>query len=154
MGYDLTIGDLAREAATKVQTIRYYEEIGLLPPAPRTAGNQRRYDDKALQRLAFIRHARELGFPLDAIREMLGMADQPGASCERVDAIARRQLTAVDRRIGQLMALRGELSRMIEACQAGPIAECRIIETLSDHALCAGEHGAVDPLGPLPRASV
>lgn len=154
MTHHLTIGDLAREAATKVQTIRYYEEIGLLPSPPRTAGNQRRYDGAALRRLAFIRHARELGFPLDAIREMLGMADRPGEPCERVDAIARRQLAAVDRRIGQLTALRGELSRMIEACQAGPVAECRIIETLSDHALCAGEHGEADPLGPLPRGAV
>ncbi|RAI04576.1 MerR family transcriptional regulator [Acuticoccus sediminis] len=137
-----SIGDLAREAGIKVQTVRYYEQIGILPEGERTSGNQRRYDEAARRRLNFIRHARELGFPLDAIRELLALADQPDTPCDRADAIARRQLDAVDRRIARLVSLRAELSRMIDDCSAGPIAECRIIETLGDHSLCLTDHSA------------
>jgi DNA-binding transcriptional MerR regulator len=143
-----TIGSLAREAGIKVQTVRYYEQIGLLPRAPRSEGNQRLYDERARRRLTFIRHARELGFPLDAVREFLELADRPEQSCDRADEIARRQLEAVERRIVRLEALRGELTRMIAACDAGPVAECRVIETLSDHALCLSDHpGAENSLG-------
>src|SRR5215203_2558375 len=105
-----TIGHLAREAGTKVQTVRYYEQIGLLPPAPRSEGNQRLYDDRARRRLAFIRHARELGFPLEAVRELLELADHPERPCDRADVIARRQLEPVQHRITRLEALRSELS--------------------------------------------
>jgi DNA-binding transcriptional MerR regulator len=70
----LSIGDLAARAGTKVQTIRYYEQIALVPAPERSAGNQRRYGASHLERLAFIRHARELGFSLGAIRELLGLS--------------------------------------------------------------------------------
>ena len=73
-----TIGHLARETGCKVQTIRYYEQIKLMPPPRRTQGNQRRYGPKHVERLAFIRHSRELGFPLDAIRDLLGLGGRPG----------------------------------------------------------------------------
>ena len=92
---DLTIGQLASQTGCKVQTIRYYEQIALMPEAARTAGNQRRYYRWHLERLAFIRHSRELGFPLDAIRELLSLADNPERSCEAADRIARRQLEQV-----------------------------------------------------------
>src|SRR5690606_16708953 len=82
---DFTIGDLAQQTGCKVQTIRYYEEIGLMPEPARTAGNQRRYSQKHGDRLAFIRHSRELGFPLDAIRELLSLADHPEQSCGSAD---------------------------------------------------------------------
>lgn len=129
----ITIGRLAAAAGVKVPTIRYYEEIGLLPPPERSAGNQRLYGDAHQQRLAFIRHARELGFSLDAIRELLRMADDPDQSCAAADAIARRQLAAVDSRIARLTALRGELERMLRQCSSGRIADCRVIETLAGH---------------------
>ena len=73
----LTIGTLGRKTGTKVQTIRYYEQIGLIPEPGRTEGGQRRYGDAALDRLSFIRHARELGFPLQAIRDLLSLTDNP-----------------------------------------------------------------------------
>jgi DNA-binding transcriptional MerR regulator len=134
----LSIGRLARETGCKVQTIRWYEEIGLMPEPRRTAGNQRIYGPEHAARLAFIRHARELGFPLDDVREMLAMGDQPGESCEAVDALARRHLEQVKGRIQRLKGLEAELERMIEQCRGGKVADCRIIEVLSDysHAQC------------------
>jgi len=137
----LTIGKLAQAAGVKVPTIRYYEQIGLLPEPGRSAGNQRLYDRQALERLAFIRHARELGFPLGAIRELLGLADDPEQSCASADRIARRQLAAVEARIARLVALKRELERMINHCAQGKVADCRVIETLGDHSLCLGAHG-------------
>ncbi len=130
------IGQLARESGVKVPTIRYYEEIGLLPRPPRTEGNQRRYPASAAERLAFIRHARELGFDLPAIRELLRLGAHPGAPCDDADALARRQLAAVERRIASLERLRRELARMVEACAGGSIGACRVMQTIGDHALC------------------
>ena len=127
-----TIGDLAQQTRCKVQTIRYYEEIGLMPAPARTAGNQRRYDQRHVDRLAFIRHSRELGFPLDAIREMLSLSDRPEQPCDAVDHLARRQLEQVEQRLARLSVLKAELERMIEQCAGGRVRDCRIIEALSD----------------------
>ncbi len=136
---DYSIGDLARETGCKVQTIRYYEQIGLMPEPGRTSGNQRRYDLRHVERLAFIRHARELGFPLEAIRELLGLADDPDRSCEAADRIARRQLEQVESRIGRLQTLKAELKRMIRQCLGGRVADCRVIEALASARLSAAE---------------
>ena len=142
MSGDLTIGELGQKTGCKVQTIRYYEQIGLMPKPARTSGNQRRYNPGHAERLAFIRHSRELGFSLDAIRELLDISDDPERSCETVDRIARDQLEQVDRRIRSLKAMKGELERMILQCRGDKIADCRIIEVLSDHSLClVEEHG-------------
>ena len=140
---DLTIGRLAREGGCKVQTIRYYEQIGLMPEPARTEGNQRRYGVRHAQRLAFIRHARELGFPLDAVRELLSLSDDQERSCAAADAIAKDHLVAVERRIARLNALKAELERMIEQCKGGRIADCRVIEVVADHshAHCLTDHG-------------
>lgn len=137
---NLPIGELARRTAVKVPTIRFYEQIGLLPTPPRTEGNQRRYGKPEVDRLNFIRHARELGFEVDDIRELLAMSTEPQASCHQADSIARNHLAEVDRRIASLQALRSELSRMIDECGHGHICDCRIIEALADHSLCATEH--------------
>ncbi|MBK8209230.1 MAG: helix-turn-helix domain-containing protein [Rhodospirillales bacterium] len=127
----LTIGDLARATRTKVETIRYYERIGLLPAPPRTAGNYRAYAAEHLGRLSFIRRARDLGFPLDQVRELLALADQRKRSCEAVDAIARQHLAEVERKIADLAALRRELADIIGQGRQGTVAECRIIEALA-----------------------
>ncbi len=141
---DLTIGRLAREGGCKVQTIRYYEQIGLMPEPARTDGNQRRYGLRHAQRLAFIRHARELGFPLEAVRELLSLSDDKDRSCAAADAIAKDHLVAVERRIARLTALKAELERMIEQCRGGRIADCRVIEVVADHSHshCLSDHGA------------
>ena len=92
-------------------------------------------------RLAFIRHARDLGFPLQAIRDLLGMSDRPDLPCAAVDGIAKTQLAAVEGRIARLMALKSELERMIAQCAGGCVADCRVIECLGNHAHCTTEHG-------------
>ena len=122
----LSIGELARRTRVKVPTIRYYEGAGLMPAPSRTEGQQRRYDGDAVSRLNFIRHSRELGFEVDAIRELLALTAEPDRPCAEVDVIARRHLAEVERRIAQLTALRGELRRMLE--------------TLADHRLCRHGH--------------
>ena len=132
----VTIGRAARKAGCKVQTVRYYEQIGVLPEPVRTQGNQRLYSESDLQRLTFVRHARELGFPLSAIRDLLSLADDPGQPCETVDAIAREQLAQVERRITHLQALKQELEEMIKQCSGGSVAKCRVIEVLGDHSKC------------------
>ncbi len=136
-----SIGDLAKTAATKVETIRYYEKIGLMPEAARTAGNQRAYSRSHRDRLAFIRHARELGFPLEDIRALLDITDQPETSCAEADLIARRHLEGVRSRITRLKVLEKELSRMVDQCACNTVADCRVIEVLADHRHCAHEHG-------------
>lgn len=145
----LSIGDLARETATNVRTIRYYETVGLLPPPRRTPGNQRVYGEAQRQRLAFIRHARDMGFSMEAIRELLRLAEAgPDIPCADADAIARRQLEAVRGRIARLQSLQAELERMTEAhCQT--IGQCRVIEVLADasHAHCLDPtHGRDDSI--------
>jgi DNA-binding transcriptional MerR regulator len=141
---NLPIGELSKRTAVKVPTIRFYEQIGLLPPPPRTEGNQRRYGKSEIDRLNFIRHARELGFEVDDIRELLAMSAAPQASCHTADSIARNHLGEIERRIASLQALRDELSRMIEECGHGRVCDCRIIEALADHSLCLTEHAHVN----------
>ena len=134
-----TIGHVARAASCKVQTIRYYEQIGLLLVAPRSEGNRRLYAQADIDRLMFIRHARELGFALDAIRDLLSLSDDPNQPCVAADAIARRQLDEVERRIARLGSLKTELMRMIDQCRGGRISDCRVIEVLSNHAHCMAD---------------
>lgn len=130
---EFTIGQLARQTGCKIPTIRYYEHIGLLPEPHRSAGNTRLYGSAHMKRLAFIQHCRELGFSQAAIRELLELAEHPDRSCEAVTEIAQAHLDDVNRRIARLMALKVELERMIAACGGGRVAQCRIVETLTDH---------------------
>jgi len=139
----LTIGNLAKRTGTKVQTIRYYEQIGLMPEPGRTDGGQRRYREAELDRLSFVRHARQLGFSLEAIRELLDLSDHPGNSCAEADAIARRQLRQVEQRLARLEALRSELTRMVHECSGGQTADCRVLEVLRDHAECLTDHDEI-----------
>ncbi|MBE9639727.1 MerR family transcriptional regulator [Salipiger mangrovisoli] len=136
----LTIGTMAKRTGTKVQTIRYYEQIGLMPEPGRTGGGQRRYGAADLDRLAFIRHARELGFSLEAIRELLDLSDTPEKSCAEIDAVAQRQLREVQARIARLQSLEVELRRMIAECHSDRVADCRILEVLRDHEECLSDH--------------
>lgn len=130
----LSIGKLSAATGVKVPTIRYYEQVGLLPQAERSAGNQRLYDMKTQERLNFIRHARELGFPLEDVRELLSLSDRPDIACAAADVIARRQLLSVKERITRLQALQQELERMVSQCAQGTISDCKVIEVLSSHA--------------------
>lgn len=126
-----SIGELAEATDTKVETVRYYERIGILPAPKRTSGNYRAYSAGHLARLSFIRRARDLGFTLDQVRALLALADQKKQDCGTVDALAREHLADVDRKISDLKALRRELSGLIGQCKQGTIADCRILSALS-----------------------
>ena len=139
----LSIGELSRRVDVKVPTIRYYEPIGLLPVPPRTEGRQRRYGAEDVFRLSFIRHARELGFDVEAIRELMSLSAEPERPCEPADRIVLRHLESVERRIAQLTLLRSELRHMLDDCRHGQVGECRIIQALADHERCRHEHGKV-----------
>lgn len=127
----MRIGELASRTATNVETVRYYEKIGLLAPPGRTAANYRSYGGDHLARLSFIRRARDLGFTLDAIRQLLALNDDKTQRCEGVDAVARSHLAEVDCKITDLKALRSELGRILESCGHGSVGDCKIIETLA-----------------------
>lgn len=124
------IGELAKATDTKVETIRYYEQIGLLPPAERTTGNYRAYAVGHLKRLSFIRRSRDLGFSIEQVRALLSLADQEQRPCNSVDELAREHLAEVDAKIADLRRLRTELASIISRCSCGTIAECRIIDAL------------------------
>ena len=136
----ITIGGAARQSGVKVPTIRYYEQIGLLPAPARSEANRRCYGAADLRRLAFIRHARELGFEIEAIRQLLSLQDDPGQPCATADTIARARLAEVERRIGSLVALKTELELMIDQCRHGHVGECKVIETVADHGKCVHPH--------------
>jgi DNA-binding transcriptional MerR regulator len=140
MDEKVSIGDASRSCGVKVPTIRYYEQIGLLPAPPRTEGNRRTFGPSDLRRMAFIRHARELGFEIDAIRALLTLQDDPHQPCGTADAIARARLAEVQQRIDSLTALKAELGVMIESCSHGKVADCRVIEVLADHSHCMRPH--------------
>lgn len=134
-----TIGPLSRATDVKVTTIRYYESIGLLSEPDRSASGQRLYDDAAFDRLRFIRHARDLGFGVSEIRELIELQTNSGDDCGRIDEIARRHLTEVRRRLSQLEALEGELKRMLKMCEGGTVGDCAILECLADHENCIAD---------------
>jgi Cu(I)-responsive transcriptional regulator len=129
------IGELANATATKVETVRYYEKIGLLPPPARTSANYRAYGSEHLARLSFIRRARDLGFTLEAVRELLTLSDDKSQSCEAVDSIARVHLTEINQKVRDLKSLRSELNRVVGSCSHGTVADCKIIETLGPRSI-------------------
>ena len=137
---DYAIGELSTLSGVKVPTIRYYEGIGMLAAPPRTEGNQRRYDEAALSRLRFIAHARSMGFPMGSIKSMLRLARHPDEPCEDLDSLVADRLMEVEERISKLSGLRAELTAMLEDHHHDRVADCRIIEVLSDHDECAHPH--------------
>lgn len=135
-----TIGQLADATGTKAVTIRYYERIGLLGCAGRTASGYRFYTGRERDRLAFVRRGRALGLSLDDIRELLVLADRPNASCAAVDGKINKQLGQVRARLRDLRSLEAELGRLSTCCAGGAIDECRIIESLSGRATGASRN--------------
>lgn len=125
------IGRVAGLTGLKVPTIRYYEEIGLLPAPPRTDSNRRSYSDADVRRLKFVRYSRELGFDVDAVRQLLALAGVPDEPCAEADEIARTRLEEIEEKIARLVALRQELQEMILTGKHGIIRDCRVIEVLT-----------------------
>jgi DNA-binding transcriptional MerR regulator len=126
----MKIGELARLTATNVETVRYYERIGILTAPPRSGANYRRYEPEHVARLSFVRRARALGFTLNDVRELLALSSDAGQSCEAIDAMAVRHRDTIEGKIADLAALREQLDDVIDACGRGQVAQCRIIEAL------------------------
>lgn len=127
----MRIGELARATGTKAETIRYYEREGILPAADRTDSNYRDYSNEHLQALSFVRRARQLGFSMAQVRELLALSDREDKPCADVDRLVQSQLVEVDRKICDLTALRNELGRLLQSCNADRIGDCRIVESLA-----------------------
>jgi DNA-binding transcriptional MerR regulator len=128
------IGTLAERTGVKVETIRYYEQVGLLPEPERSEGNQRRYGRAHVERLAFIKHARDLGFAVESIRTLLRLSDTAGMPCDEAHAIAASHLEDVRNKIARLRSLEVELGRIATVCSGGVAAsDCAVIEALADH---------------------
>lgn len=127
----MQIGDLSRRAGVNIETIRYYERIGVLPKPARQANGRRIYGPADAERLGFIRHARYLGFDLPSIRVLLALQEQPEVSCDDASRIAQGQLEVVENRIARLVKLRDELARMVSECSRGRVSECHVIEALA-----------------------
>lgn len=126
----MRIGELAQATRTRSETIRFYEKEGLLQPPARTAGNYRSYGIEHRQRLSFIRRARDLGFRLDDVRELLVLADDRSQPCCAVDRIASTHLEEIEAKITDLGKMRDELTRLLGTCRQGTVDDCHIIETL------------------------
>ena len=131
MKHTNTIGEAASASGVSAKMIRYYEQIGLIPPADRTESGYRTYTQADIHRLHFIRRARDLGFSMPDIRELLELSEEDDRSCAEVDSLARAHLGQVERKIAALQVMRDELSRMIAKCEQDTISECRIIDTLA-----------------------
>ena len=130
----LTIGELAAHAGVTPEAIRYYEREGVIPPAARGgAGHYRRYGAADAERLRFVRRARDLGFSLDEVRELLALAaEDPDRPCGEVNRIASAHLAQVEAKLAQLRALRAELGRLIAACDSNvALADCRLLGALN-----------------------
>ena len=128
----LAIGTLARRTGTQVETIRYYEHVGLLPRPPRSPGGYRQYGREHLSRLTFIRRARALGFSLEEVRRLLRLADERRRPCAEARAVAAAHLAEVRAKIAGLRTMERVLRGTVARCDAGTGIECPLIESLSD----------------------
>jgi len=136
----MQIGALASRSGTLVETIRYYERIGLMPEPPRSGSGYRQYRPEHLQRLLFLRRCRALGFSIEEVRSLAALATCRKRSCRTVQRIAERHLEDVRRKRADLRRLEQTLGALIDSCDGGRIADCKILEALADgadHSNCA-----------------
>jgi MerR family mercuric resistance operon transcriptional regulator len=127
----LSIGDLARHTGVNIETIRYYERIGLLPAPPRSQGRHRLYDDAHRQRLAFIRRSRDLGFTINDTRELLGLARGHHLTCAEVKALTEQHVADIRAKIRDLRKLGRVLSDLAAKCRGSSVPDCPILDALA-----------------------
>lgn len=128
----MRIGTVARECGVSIDTIRYYEREGLLPPPRRRPSGYREYGEGAVKQLRFIRHAKELGFTLEDIRELLSLSSDREQGVQGVKQRAETRLAMVEERMAQLRRVRNGLKQLIANCPGhGPLEECPILRALS-----------------------
>ena len=135
----LSIGALSRCTGCNVETIRYYERIGIMPEPARTAGGHRQYDQGHVRRLSFIRRSRALGFSPDTVRELLSFVDGGEWTCEDVQAMTLAHLGETRRKIADLRKIERVLADMAAECEGGTVPDCPIIEALFEGASPAAE---------------
>lgn len=133
------IGALSKATGCNIETIRYYERVGVLLKPPRTSGGQRNYDQHHLKRLNFVRRSRELGFSLNEVRQMLRLVDGGDVTCDQVHDIALEHLADVGTKIKDLKRMEKILKQTAAKCEGGKAPECPIIDALYD----ATDHGAL-----------
>ncbi|MBU6297483.1 MAG: helix-turn-helix domain-containing protein [Alphaproteobacteria bacterium] len=126
----LTRGRLAAHTGCNIETIRYYERAGLLPPPPRSRGGHRLYGQELMKRLNFIRRSRDLGFTLEEIRELLRLVDGRKYTCAQVESLAHQHVQEIGQKISDLRKIRNVLETMAAQCSGGKVPECPIIDTL------------------------
>jgi MerR family mercuric resistance operon transcriptional regulator len=127
-------GEVAARAGCNIETVRYYEQVGLLPAPPRSAGGHRAYDDGLVRRLLFIRRSRALGFSLDEIRELLRLVDGGSYTCAQIEQLALAQIGEIERKIADLRKLQAALQTMAKQCSGGDTPACPIIDALFEPA--------------------
>lgn len=147
-GKPLTRGALAARIGCDIETIRYYETIGLLPPPPRSTGGHRLYGQDLVRRLGFIRRSRDLGFTIEEIRALLRLVDGGRYTCREVEALARDHLRAIRRKIADLRKLAGVFEAMAAACSGGAVPDCPIIDALLDPAAWPASGNFRPPVAP------
>ncbi len=125
-----TIGSLSKGTGCKIETIRYYERIGLLPEPPRSQGGHRLYEEEHLKRLTFIRRSRQLGFTLHEVRGLLRLVDGGEYSCAEVKALTLDHVAEVRRKLADLRKVKRVLEAMAAECDGGEVPECPIIDAL------------------------
>ncbi|MBL4907689.1 MAG: helix-turn-helix domain-containing protein [Sneathiella sp.] len=126
----ITIGTLAKKTGVNLETIRYYERIGVMPKPPRSAAGHRIYDHDHLKHLSFIKRSRELGFTLDEVRALLRLVDRGDYSCDEVRTLTLQHRTDVQTKIKDLQRLEATLTEISDKCIGGCVPECPIIEAL------------------------
>jgi len=126
----MTVGQLAHATSCNVETIRYYENIGLMPAPPRTPNGYRSYDERHISRPGFIRRARDLGFTLDDVRALLSLAEPESPACAQVKDIAAQHLMQVRKKIAELGRLEHILSATIARCTSDPATPCPVLDML------------------------
>ena len=132
-GHVFAIGEMSRRTGVNIETVRYYEKIGLMPKPNRSEGGNRLYNDVQLQRLYFIKRCREIGFSQSEIRALLSMVDHDNITCAEVYSVTTAHIADVRQKIKDLRKLEKVLSQMANECSRGDVPECPIIEALFDH---------------------
>jgi MerR family mercuric resistance operon transcriptional regulator len=130
LGTGLSIGELAAQSDVPIDSIRYYERIGLFAAPPRTLGGQRRYGEEHIHRLKFIRRSRELGFSLDDVRSLVKLRPLGDNGCLETREIALRHLGQIRDKMLNLKRLERQLANMIARCSPGKQSTCPIIDSL------------------------
>ena len=132
--FDRTIGKLSASSGVNIETIRYYERIGILPAPPRSTGGHRLYDEQHLKRLCFVRRCRDLGFTLDDVRALLRLVDGGDFTCDEVKEMTLDHLGGVRRRIADLRTMERTLDDMAARCDGGEVPDCAIVDALFEAA--------------------